>query len=156
MRYGVLIFLLGTWTWQASAKDIHHTVTKDETPWFLATVYYGKGNDNVKILKANHLKNPDEMSEGMDVLIPDPKYDRSQSGFAARYSDLWKKRAVALKKRNKDVSADKYLVVEPLPASKVVIPTEQIRRKDSLPTLPFTEIHEDSSSIRSADLPDAH
>ncbi len=124
-------------TVQASVK---HVVTKDETAWFLANVYYGKGQEFTKILSANGYQSANELREGKEILIPNPQFHKGQSTFAAHYSELWEKRAKALKERDKQVEADKYMSREPLPTSKVVIPTEKIRAKDSVSQFPFTEV----------------
>lgn len=120
--------------------DIKHTVTKDETAWFLANVYYGKGQAFETILAANGFSDAKEIREGKEILIPNPKFHKGQSEFAAHYSELWEKRAKALKERDKQVEADKYMSHEPLPTSKVVIPTDEIRAKDSVSQFPFTEV----------------
>lgn len=124
----------------ASKGDVKHVVTKDETAWFLSNVYYGKGQEFEKILAANAFKSANELREGNEILIPNPKFHKGQSTFAAHYSELWDKRAKALKDRDKQVEADKYMVRKPLPTSKVVIPTDEIRSKDSVSQFPFTEV----------------
>ena len=125
----------------APSKDtVKHMVTKDETAWFLANVYYGKGQEFTKILSANGYQTANELREGKEILIPSPQFHKGQSTFAAHYSELWEKRAKALKERDKQVEADKYMSREPLPTSKVVIPTEKIRAKDSVSQFPFTEV----------------
>lgn len=128
------------------AGTVTHTITKDETAWFLSSVYYGKGKEFDKILAANGFKNPADLKEGLEIQIPSPKFHKGQSGFAAHYSQLWDKRAKALKERNKDVEADKYLTQAPIPSSKVVIPTAKIRAKDKTPQFPFTEVKGDRQS----------
>lgn len=123
-----------------SQDSVKHTVTKDETAWFLANVYYGRGQEFTKILSANGYQSANELREGKEILIPNPQFHKGQSTFAAHYSELWEKRAKALKERDKQVEADKYMSREPLPTSKVVIPTEKIRAKDSVSQYPFTEV----------------
>jgi len=135
----LVVFVAGG-AWANSKSVVTHVVTQDETGWFLATVYYGRGQDFHQILQANHLKDPKEIHKGMELKIPNAKYYRGQEGFAARYADAWKKRALALKKLNRDVSPEQYLSETPIPHSLVVIPTEQILKSDSVKELPMTEI----------------
>ena len=86
------------------------------------------------------MKSATDIKEGMELKIPNPKFHKGQSNFAAHYSQTWEKRAQRLKERNKSVSADKYLIKSPMPASKVVLPTEEIRAKDKTPASAFTEV----------------
>ena len=122
-------------------KDmVKHVVTQDETAWFLANVYYGKGPQFEDILAANEMKDAKEIKEGMEIYIPNPKFHKGQTDFAARYTQVWEKRAEALKARNKSVDANHSMLKSPMPASKVVLPTEKIRAKDTTPSFPFTEV----------------
>jgi hypothetical protein len=121
-------------------NSVKHMVTKDETAWFLANVYYGKGQKYQDILAANGFSDPQEVKEGREIIIPNPKYHKGQEDFAARYSQVWEKRAQALKERNKSVDAAQYLIKAPMPSSKVVLPTDKIRAKDKTSNDPFTEV----------------
>ncbi len=105
----------------ASDRTVTHVVTEDETAWFLATLYYGQGNEFQKLLAANGLKRPGDLREGMELRILNPKYSKRNPGFAQRYADLWEKRQKALG----------LATTGGLPASKVVLPTEKIRQQDS-------------------------
>jgi hypothetical protein len=109
-----------------------HVVAEDETAWFLASVYYGKGQEFPKLLSSNHLQRPADMKEGMTLKIENPKYSHKSPGFKARYDKLWKARQKALG----------LSVGSELPTSKVVIPTERILHQDKTPTLPYQE-HKD-------------
>lgn len=124
-----------------------HVVAEDETAWFIAQVYYGKGSEYPKLLFSNNLKRPEDMTTGMSIRIENPKFSKKQSAFAARYSRLWTARQKALGLQ----------VGSSLPHSKVVIPTEKIRTQDNTPHLPFTEVkvtdtvQDEQSSSRQAD-----
>jgi hypothetical protein len=123
-------------TTEETPKIITHKVVEAETPWFLAQVYYGSGAQYTKLLKSNGWTRPEEMKEGMEIRIEDPKHFNTQANFSNRYSNLWEKRAKALGLK----------VDNRLPASKVVIPTQQIRNKDNTPKLPFTEVKDSGRS----------
>jgi hypothetical protein len=117
-------------------KVVTHVVTEAETPWFLATVYYGSGPSFSKILETNHLQRPDDMKEGMKVRIEDPKYSEDQSGFSERYKRLWQARQTALG----------LTVGNKLPNSKIIIPADHILHQDRTPKLPFSEHQEPPQS----------
>ncbi len=129
-----LLFCLITvsFAFAASTKVVKHVVQEDETAWFLASVYYGNGNHYTKLLQANGLTRPEEMKEGMEIQIPEPKFYKEQADFSARYAKLWEARQKALGLQKGS----------PLPNAKVVIPTETIRQQDSLQNLPFKEVRE--------------
>ena len=48
----------------------YHIVQKGETLWGIAKKYYGNGNQYVKIVQANNIKNPDLIYPGQKFLIP--------------------------------------------------------------------------------------
>lgn len=48
----------------------YHIVQKGETLWGIAKKYYGNGNQYVKIVQANSIKNPDLIYPGQKFLIP--------------------------------------------------------------------------------------
>lgn len=132
----ILTFLiLNAWIFNfASAAEpvITHVVTEDETAWFLASVYYGKGSDFPKLLKSNKLSRPEDMTEGMEIRIENPKFSKTSPGFSDRYDRLWEQRQKSLGLNSGQA----------LPHVKVVIPSEKIRNRDHTPTLPFTEVRE--------------
>lgn len=144
-----LAFILGIFFGAQTvlAYSVSHTVTKDETVWFLASVYYAKGEKFPEILKANKLDHPDDIREGMKIQIPEPRFHpevvHNKETFAERYARLWEKRAKALKERL-TASVDD----SPLPHSKVVIPTQKIREQDTIQKLPFTEVKDSTISPR--------
>ncbi len=113
-----------------------HKVSAAETPWFLAQVYYGNGAEFSKLLKTNHMTRPEEMREGIEIQIENPKFQESDPQFQKRYSDLWDKRSKALGLK----------IDNRMPSSKVVIPTQKIRSKDNTPNLPFTEVKDTGRS----------
>ena len=113
-----------------SPHVVKHVVLEDETAWFLASVYYGNGAQYPKLLTSNHLSRPEEIKEGMEIQIEEPRFFKQQENFSVRYNELWEKRQKALGLQSGS----------PLPNAKVVIPTETIRNQDSLQKLPFTEV----------------
>lgn len=115
-----------------SKGTVKHLVSKDETAWFLASVYYGQGQRFEDILKANGFKDANEIREGKEILIPSPQYHKGQNDFARRYADTWEKREAALKEKNKSLSGQELmqkspLVKDPMPSAKVIIPIKKIR-----------------------------
>ncbi len=109
-----------------------HAVTEGETALFLATVYYGKGHEYTKLLKANGVKRPEDIIEGMTIRIENPKFSKGSPEFADRYDRLWEKRQKAL-----GLNAGKAL-----PHARVVIPSDKIRKQDNTPHLPFVDVRE--------------
>lgn len=71
----------------ASAEAVHH-VEGNETAWFIAQIYYAKGNSYPQILEANHLKTAEEIHPGMDLKIPQPKFDVQTSSFKERLAQM--------------------------------------------------------------------
>lgn len=131
----------------STSSEETHTVGKDETVWFLATVYYGKGQEFEKILAANKMRKSEDLKEGMVIKIPSPKYSKEQSDFEAHYAELWEKRAKALKAKEEA----RIPVVKPAekvsePSSRVMIPTEKIRAKDKTPHNPFVDVAKPADS----------
>lgn len=113
-----------------SKHVITHKVLEDETPWFIASVYYGSGALYTKLLTANGLDRAEQIKEGMEIRIEDPKYHQAQTSFTFRYAKLWEGRQKALGLRKGHA----------LPNASVVIPTETIRSQDSTKQLPSKEI----------------
>jgi hypothetical protein len=124
------IFFCLTNAWALGPHVVTHVVLEDETAWFIASVYYGHGSQFPKLLASNHLTRPEEMKEGMEIRIEEPKYFKEQADFSARYAKLWETRQKALGLKTAGA----------LPNAKVVIPTESIRNQDNTPKLPFTEV----------------
>jgi hypothetical protein len=131
-----IFFCLASWlTFSSTAFSqtphvVTHVVLEDETAWFIASVYYGNGAQYPKLLASNHLTRPEEMKEGLEIRIENPKFFKEQSDFSARYAKLWEGRQKALGLKTSQA----------LPNTKVVIPTESIRNQDNTPKLPFTEV----------------
>lgn len=94
---------------KTDSKKTLHTMTKDETLWFLATVYYGNGSQYKKILSANHLTNV-EVDPGTVLNIPNPKFKPSMLNFTARYKKLYKIRQLSLnsKKSSPKIASTKF------------------------------------------------
>lgn len=81
------------------AESLDHTFKDGETLWFLAQVYYGKGEDYTRIIEANQLKSADRVRDGQKLTIPSPLFKPTQPGFDLRVTHLRGKRAEALAKR---------------------------------------------------------
>jgi hypothetical protein len=122
-------------TLSAFSKTVSHHVLEDETAWFISNVYYGSGQQFPKLLKTNSLTRAEDIREGMTIQIEDPKFDKSQVEFHARYQRLWsdRQKALGLTKGDK------------LPVSKVVIPTEKIMGRDKT-KLPFSDLRPEGKS----------
>ena len=121
-------------------KVIEHTVVKEETAWFLASVYFGHGEDYKKILATNHLEKPEQIKVGMVLKIEEPKFQPESENFKKHYSHMWELREQKLGHVEKTASVT-------VNDSKVEIPTAEIRKEDTVKELPF---HEDKPYIRSA------
>ncbi len=118
-------------------QTVTHVVQEDETAWFLASVYYGKGQEFTKILKSNNLVRPEDVKVGMEIQIQSPKFFKEQADFATRYAKLWEARQKAL-----GLKVDSHL-----PKTLVVIPTETIRSRDTLEKLPAIEVRESGNHV---------
>ncbi len=114
---------------QAAEKIVTHKITEDETAWFLASLYYGNGNQYQKLLQTNHVNRPEDLKEGMKIQVSNPKYNPEDPQFKERYTKLWQARQKALG----------LTEGHSLPNSKVVIATEKIRQHDRLTQLHFNE-----------------
>jgi hypothetical protein len=104
---------------------VMHQVLEDETAWFLASVYYGHGDQYTKLLDANHLSRPEDMKEGMEIRIEAPRFSEHQADFKQRYTRLWEARQKALGLNSNQ--------------SKVNLATDSIRTHDRTAKLPFNE-----------------
>ncbi|MEZ0392620.1 MAG: LysM peptidoglycan-binding domain-containing protein [Pseudobdellovibrionaceae bacterium] len=135
-KFGLIAVIVSVWALSTQAKVVKHVVLEDETAWFIAQVYYGNGTQFTKLLSANKLSRPEDMKEGMEILIEDPKFSQEQNQFAERYTKLWAARQKALG----------LTTGESLPSSKVVIPTQKILNQDNTPKLPFTEVRDPAQS----------
>lgn len=92
--FAVLFFM--SVTIQAGGKEVKHTFKAGETLWFLSQVYYGDGNEYLKIVVKNHLPSAEDVHDGMELTIPEPKWDNSKEDFQAHYKELWDKREAQL------------------------------------------------------------
>lgn len=130
-----------------------YTVLKDETAWFLSTVFYGKGQEYPRILSSNGLEKPEQIKEGMVLKIEGAQFWSTQAGFQERYADLLAKRSEALEKK-KNAANDEDHKENRTPAStnvghaegEVMIPVQKIRGKDSVSSLPFSSVVDSKSS----------
>lgn len=120
----------------AKDKEISHKVGKDETAWFLAHVFYGKGAEYTKILAANGLKSADDLVTGKEIKIVNPVHHPEQATFTDRYTKLWEK-------REKELAAKKSLEGS---ATQVVVPSKKIVQAQSVSDLPFTEVKDPEKS----------
>ncbi len=82
-------------------RMVRHIVLEDETAWFLAELYYGKGSDYKKILKENGFSRPNEVVVGQVLKIKYPNYDPEDVAFNERIKILKKKRLQALGAKNR-------------------------------------------------------
>jgi hypothetical protein len=74
------------------STDVFHVVKDNETVWFIAEIYYGKGLDFEKILSANNMKSSTELKTGEKIVVPEPRYLPDHTGFKQRYESLAKAR----------------------------------------------------------------
>ncbi len=126
----ILLSGLHAQAFRGGDSTIEHRVLARETLWFLASLYYGKASDYKKIMESNHFQNPEEMKEGMQIKIHDPRYIPNKNTFVERYADLWNKRELAL------TSAKAILA-----SKNGVIPIDKILQMDSVRTLNIDHGH---------------
>ncbi len=77
-------------SWTQQQRPVIHKVTGDETLWFIAQVYYKKGENYKKIMAANGLKTPESVKQGAMLVIPNPLFSNHAKDFQARYDFIHK------------------------------------------------------------------
>ncbi len=83
-----------------AAQDVEHVLKKGETVWFLAQLYYGKGEHFEKILKASQVELA-AVHVGQMLKIPDATYSPQSSDFEKRFQNLWAERQQKLEAKQK-------------------------------------------------------
>jgi len=75
-------------SWTSAKKPVTHEFTDDETLWFVAQLYYIKGENYKKIMAANGIKDPNSVKKGTMLVIPDPVHNPHHKDLSARYKML--------------------------------------------------------------------
>jgi len=88
-------------SWTSAEKPVTHEFTGDETLWFVAQLYYIKGENYKKIMAANGIQDPHSVKKGTMLVIPDPVHNPHQKDLSARYKMLHEIRTEKLAGHNK-------------------------------------------------------
>lgn len=96
----MLAVLLSASTLQADGVTAYHVLRPGETLWFVAQVYYGDGNEFTKMLAANHLRKPEDVDVGQELVIPNPMWVETMPKFDDHFRALFHQRSVALARKH--------------------------------------------------------
>lgn len=96
-----IIFAICLWCFGLASAEVlvFHEIRSDETLWFLAEVYYGRGDFYEKIMAANHVKADTKLEKGQRVLIPAPIFHPGSKEFEERFEKMKKARDAKLAKK---------------------------------------------------------
>jgi len=74
--------------WTRGERPVVHKFSGDETLWFVAQLYYIKGENFKKLMLSNGIQDPNKVADGTYLYIPDPVHNPFKKNLSERYSML--------------------------------------------------------------------